>query len=124
MWINSKGGLWSSSVGIVSAMNNSGIKFTTRNMGFCDSAGGHLFQAGAERIWNANAVGLVHEVQGFASEQIMEAMNASVATMLCGKTKQTTEQVRVLMKAETMIDHKMAYDLGFCDNDARRFGFL
>ncbi len=42
-------------------------------------------------------------------------MNVSVATMLCGKTNQSADQVRVLMTANTMMTPQMAKDLGFCD---------
>lgn len=119
VWINSKGGLWSTSVGIVSAMNNSGIKFTTYNMGFADSSAGHIFQAGHKRVWMPQALGLIHEIQGMGSESVLDAMNASVAVMLCGKTNKSAEDVRVLMKDNTMMDAKMAVDYGFCDEVAK-----
>lgn len=119
VWINSKGGLWSTSVGIVSAMNNSGINFTTYNMGFADSSAGHIFQAGHKRVWMPQALGLIHEIQGMGSESVLEAMNASVATMLCGKTNKSAEEVRGLMKENTMMDAKMAKDYGFCDEVAK-----
>ena len=115
VWINSKGGAWSTSVGIVSAMNNSGIDFTTKNMGFADSSAGHIFQAGKTRVWMPQSLGLIHEIQGDGDSSVKEAMNGSVATMLCGKTNQTAEQVRGLMKGNTMMDAKMAKDYGFCD---------
>lgn len=116
MWINSKGGLWSAGVGIVSAMNNSGIAFETVNMGFADSTAGHIFQAGTKRKWMGYAVGLIHEIQGTGSATVLEAMNASIATMLCGKTNQTAEQVRALMAASTMMDADLAEQYGFCDS--------
>ena len=115
IWINSKGGLWSTSVGIVSAMNISGIKFTTYNMGFADSSAGHIFQAGHKRVWMPQSLGLIHEIQGNVSANVMEAMNASVATMLCEKTTKTADEVRLLMKENTMMDADMAKSYGFCD---------
>ena len=119
VWINSKGGLWSTSVGIVSAMNNSSIKFTTYNMGFADSSAGHIFQAGQKRVWMPQAIGLVHEIQGNGSEHVLEAMNASIATMLCEKTKKSADEVRGLMKANTMMNADMAEQYGFCDEVAK-----
>lgn len=126
MWINSKGGLWSTSVGIVSAMNNSGINFTTINMGFADSSAGHIFQAGNKRVWMPHSLGLIHEIQGFGSDTVLEAMNASVATMLCGKTNKSAEEVRGMMKENTMMTAEMAKKYGFCDeigkgNDILKF---
>lgn len=118
VWINSKGGLWSTSVGIVSAMNNSGIKFTTYNMGFADSSAGHIFQAGHKRVWMPQSLGLIHEIQGYGSDTVLDSMNASVATMLCGKTNKSADEVRGLMRSNTMMDAQMAKDYGFCDEVA------
>lgn len=115
VWINSKGGLWSSGVGMVSAMNSSGIDFTTVNMGFADSTAGHIFQAGKVRRWKPYALSLIHEIQGNGSADILEAMNNSIATMLCGKTNKTAAEVRALMAANTPMDADMAKDFGFCD---------
>lgn len=119
IWVNSKGGLWSTSVGIVSAMNNSGINFTTYNMGFADSAAGHIFQAGKHRVWMPQAIGLIHEIQGVGSANVLEAMNASVAVMLCEKTNKSADDVRELMKNNTMMDATMAEQYGFCDEVAK-----
>lgn len=115
VWINSKGGEWSQGVSIVGAMRNSGIDFTTVNMGFVDSTAGHIFQAGKHRKWMDYAVGLVHNIQGNGSDTIMEAMNNSVATLLQPKTNRTVDQVRELMNAETILTTKTAGDYGFYD---------
>lgn len=116
MWINSKGGVWADGVSIVGTMTNSGINFTTVNQGFADSVAGHLFQAGKKRVWMDYSLGLVHEVQGFGSTAILEAMNNSVATMLCGKTNKTADEVRAMMSDNTMMDADMALKYGFCDD--------
>lgn len=126
VWINSKGGVWADGVSIVGSMTNSGIDFTTVNMGFADSTAGHIFQAGNKRVWMDYSLGLIHEVQGFGSKAVLEAMNASVATMLCGKTKKTADEVRHLMTENTMMSAKMAENYGFCDevrkgNDILKF---
>ena len=116
VWINSKGGQWSEGVSIVGSMRNSGIDFTTVNMGYADSTAGHIFQQGKTRLWADYALGLVHNIQGEGSEQIIEAMNNSVATMLSEKSNQSVEQVRGLMAEGTMLTYKMAKEYGFCDD--------
>jgi ATP-dependent protease ClpP protease subunit len=126
VWINSKGGEWNQGVSIVGSMTNSGIDFTTRNLGFADSTAGHILQAGKKRVFNSYALSLVHEIQGNGSETVLEAMNASVATMLQPKTNRTVEEVRTMMKEGTMMDAATALKYGFCDaveqgNDILRF---
>lgn len=116
VWINSKGGQWSEGVSIVSSMRNSGIDFTTINMGYADSTAGHIFQQGNTRLWAPYAIGLVHNIQGDGNEQIIEALNNSVATMLSEKSNQSVEQVRELMAAETILSYKTAKEYGFCDD--------
>jgi ATP-dependent protease ClpP protease subunit len=118
LWINSKGGLWSEGVNMVGAMRNSGIDFTTINMGYVDSTAGHIFQQGNTRKWMPYGLGLVHEIQGSATPEIMESMNNSVATMLSEKSKISVGEVRGLMSKDgvgTLMDYEMAARLGFCD---------
>lgn len=115
VWINSKGGQWSESTTIVGSMENSSIDFTTVNMGFVDSAAGHIFQAGKKRKWMPYAVGLIHEIQGNGSQQVKEALNASVSVILSEKSNRSPEQVRELMKDEKMMDATLAKQYNFCD---------
>lgn len=115
IWINSKGGYWSEGVSIVGSMVNSGINFTTVNMGYVDSTAGHIFQKGKKRVWMNYGLGLIHNIQGVGSASIKEAMNASVATMLSEKSNQTPAQIRDLMNRETMMTSELAEQYGFCD---------
>lgn len=113
VWINSKGGVWADGVSIVTSMLNSGIKFTTVNMGFADSTAGHIYQAGTVRKWMPYSVGLIHEIQGGGSDDVREALNMSVATMLQRNTNKTVADIRDMMAKNTMMTAQMAKDYGF-----------
>jgi ATP-dependent protease ClpP protease subunit len=114
VWINSKGGNVSEGMSMYAAMKASGLYIKTVNQGVVDSTAGWVFQAGNEREWMGHGLGLVHEAINAQGESV-EPVNESVATMLASKSKLTPQQVRSLMKQDTIINATKAVEYGFCD---------
>lgn len=114
VWINSKGGNVAEGMSMYAALKSSGLKVKTVNQGVVDSTAGWVFQAGDDREWMAHGLCLVHEATNAAGESV-EPVNESVATMLASKSKLSVDQIRALMKQDTIINAAKAVEYGFCD---------
>jgi ATP-dependent protease ClpP protease subunit len=115
VWINSPGGSWYEGTQIYDALRSSGMKVNTYNKGVVDSTAGWILQAGDVRYWSNYGVGLVHEIQGAASDKTREAVNDSIATMYSSRSTKSKDEIRSLMSSNEVLNYQTAIAYGLAD---------
>jgi ATP-dependent Clp protease protease subunit len=106
-------------------LRRKGHHVTTRALGAVYSMGGVLFQAGEERVMDANAYMMIHEVSlrtgGKSSDmeddlKYVKRLEDRLLSILAERSTLTKEQIkRRWKKTDWFIDAEQAVELGFAD---------
>jgi ATP-dependent protease ClpP protease subunit len=114
VWINSPGGNVMMGYSIFNAILKSNTPVDTYNVGIAASIAGICFMAGRKRVMSDYALLMVHPPSGSDDKKQIDAMAASLVTMLQSKSGIDGQHVKYLMDRTSWLTASECLDKGFC----------
>lgn len=115
VWINSIGGIVMDGYNIYNAILKSKTKVDTYCVGIAASISGVIFQAGRNRIMADYGKLMYHNPFGGDDNKSLDAMKASLVTMVASRSGRSEEEVSKMMSKTSWIGASEAFSLGLCD---------
>ena len=116
IWINSPGGVVMDGYNIYNAILKSKTKVDTYCVGIAASIAAVIFQAGRERTMADYSLLMYHNPYGGDDQTQLDAMKASIATMIATRVGKPADEILEVMQQTTWISASEAFATGFCDS--------
>lgn len=123
--LNSPGGSLIDGIAIYNGLRNSGAEITVRIMGIAASIASVIAMAGNKIIMPENTFMMIHSpannyAGGNANElremaDLLDKVETSIIATYVARTGKTTEEIKALLDAETMMTAAEAVEMGFAD---------